>query len=456
MISGFKSRVFGFGLEMSEDELEQVNSKRRRGQTYKSYAGEAHNFLTGSRDKKEFKESPFVRMITYGNAQDGYWGSNHMLVQVQDILDVWNTLERTSYMQPICEFDHSSGHDCERDDGLTVSPTHLKMNWGKGRMMRDCELTAGCLGTIEHDDRVYAGSTYSHTFTAGNPPKFLDGNEVPPELDVVLEANCLQRKKRKDELVQDLEAGGYNGKGGVVDLKARCIDAGIPTMKTEDRIKPGYVNKPKGAYDIAYELGWIDANKRNSEGNLVSWQGAIIREPAVAGAPPDQPQGRQRRGTKPTKRRDLKTSLRFLLGNCEHFKNEKTKLAILLEWNGGICRMTPKCHPEIAGVGIEYDWGYAKLTYRKRINDGVAAHLEANVKKALSTKDVLTINRTRKFARKARDYKLTYFYLFQMVSTAIAEGGDGRVAKQAIEKIVKAFKVHRCALDSDYAFITHA
>ena len=43
-----------------------------------------------------------------------------------------------------------------------------------------------------------------------------------------------------------------------------------------------------------------------------------------------------------------------------------------------------------------------------------------------------------------------------MVSTAIAEGGEGRVAKAAIEKIVKAFKVHRCALDSDYAFITHA
>ena len=137
--------------------------------------------MTGEAEKKEFKESPFVWMITYGNAQDGNWGSNHMLVQVQDILDIWNTLEHTSYMQPICEFDHSSGHDCERDDGLTVSPTHLKMNWGKGRMMRDCELTTACLGTIDHDDRVYASSTYSHTSTGDNSPKFLDGNEVLPK-----------------------------------------------------------------------------------------------------------------------------------------------------------------------------------------------------------------------------------------------------------------------------------
>jgi hypothetical protein len=134
--------------------------------------------------------------------------------------------------------------------------------------------------------------------------------------------------------------------------------------------------------------------------------------------------------------------LRHILDNCEHFKNEKTKLAILLEEHGGYCRMTPKCHPEIAGVGIDYDWGYVKLTYQKKINDGVAAHLEENEKKVLSTKDVLTINRTRKFARKARDYKLTYWYLIRMIDTAMAEGGDLRVAKDAIEKIVKAFKAH--------------
>ncbi len=119
--------------------------------------------------------------------------------------------------------------------------------------------------------------------------------------------------------------------------------------------------------------------------------------------------------------------------------------------------MTPKCHPEIAGCGIEYDWGYAKLTYRKKINDGVAANLAENVKKALSTVDVLTINRTRKFARKARDYKLTYLFLIRMTDSALAmTGEDGRVAMQAIKHIVKAFKVHRCALDSDYAFIANS
>jgi hypothetical protein len=53
-----------------------------------------------------------------------------------------------------------------------------------------------------------------------------------------------------------------------------------------------------------------------------------------------------------------------------------------------------KGDPEIAGVGIEYDWGYAKLKYRKEINDGIATHLEENVKKALSPESMLTVSPT--------------------------------------------------------------
>jgi hypothetical protein len=120
--------------------------------------------------------------------------------------------------------------------------------------------------------------------------------------------------------------------------------------------------------------------------------------------------------------------------------------------------MMPKVHPEIAGVGIEYDcWGYAKLKYRKEISDGIAAHLEKNVKKALSPELTLTISRTRKFARKARDYKLAYFFLISMLTqTDSTRGGDERLAKETIESITKAFKAHRCALDINYAFIRTA
>jgi hypothetical protein len=124
---------------------------------------------------------------------------------------------------------------------------------------------------------------------------------------------------------------------------------------------------------------------------------------------------------------------------------------------GGNCRMTTKVHPEIAGVGIEYGWGYAKLKYWKEINDGIAAHLEENVKKALSPELTVTISRTQKFARKAHGYKLTYFFLSSMLTqTDSTQGGDEGLSKETIKSITKAFKAHCCALDSNYAFIRTA
>jgi hypothetical protein len=35
--------------------------------------------------KKALTKSPFVRMIDYGAAKDGYWNANRMLVQVEGL-----------------------------------------------------------------------------------------------------------------------------------------------------------------------------------------------------------------------------------------------------------------------------------------------------------------------------------------------------------------------------------
>jgi hypothetical protein len=65
----------------------------------------------------------------------------------------------TLYIQPVCKLNPSLGLNSEQEDDLTINPMHLKMKWGKGRMMRDCQLTVGCFGTMEHDDSVCIGST---------------------------------------------------------------------------------------------------------------------------------------------------------------------------------------------------------------------------------------------------------------------------------------------------------
>ena len=147
---------------------------------------------------------------------------------------------------------------------------------------------------------------------------------------------------------------------------------------------------------------------------------------------------------------DKGTSIVRLLKKCSDFKNEQTQLKHILTLLGVDLRLTPKCHPEISGIGIEYAWGYAKLRFRREFNDAIAMHLKENVLKSLD-RSVITINRVRKFARKAREYKLTYSLLIHN-----AGGEDATATKNEIEHITKLFKVHRSAIDSDYRFITKA
>ena len=94
-------------------------------------------------------------------------------------------------------------------------------------------------------------------------------------------------------------------------------------------------------------------------------------------------------------------SQRFLFHHLEigQLKTEKTKMMYVVEdLLGSYIRLTPKCHPEIAGRGVGYAWGYSKMRYRKHFNDGKSAHLKENVSKGLSP-DVLTIKGSKRGCR---------------------------------------------------------
>jgi hypothetical protein len=44
---------------------------------------------------------------------------------------------------------------------------------------------------------------------------------------------------------------------------------------------------------------------------------------------------------------------------------------------------TPKCHPEIAGEGIELNWGKSTYEFRHNTNSGVVKHLRQNAIRSL-------------------------------------------------------------------------
>ena len=75
---------------------------------------------------------------------------------------------------------------------------------------------------------------------------------------------------------------------------------------------------------------------------------------------------------------------------------------------------TPKCHPEMAGEGIEYSWGCGKNHYRALpIADKKSkANFLANVRKCTSRDDAhISLKGVRLFSKRARSYMNAYYKL---------------------------------------------
>ncbi len=144
MISAFQSREFGFGVVVSEDQLKEVNEKRKN-QKYKDIKAAIESGGCKEGFKKPLTSSPFIRTFEYGADGEGYWNYNHMVMQLEDCADVLQHLyPRFDYL---FLFDHSSGHDKQREDGLNVKKM-TKSFGGNQRKMRE---------TVRKQEKGYLG-----------------------------------------------------------------------------------------------------------------------------------------------------------------------------------------------------------------------------------------------------------------------------------------------------------
>ena len=119
------------------------------------------------------------------------------------------------------ELDYSSGHNMERPDGLSTTPSVNNMEWGgKQRKMRDTILTISNMGTITHIRSLNIGDTKSMIFLPTDlPPNF---NPDVPQYDVMKEGEDVTRKLNKVEIKEKLGAMGYNTDGNIKVLKQRA------------------------------------------------------------------------------------------------------------------------------------------------------------------------------------------------------------------------------------------
>ena len=102
-----------------------------------------------------------------------------------------------------------------------------------------------------------------------------------------------------------------------------------------------WVGKPKGMFDVAYERGLLNLNDYNHDEFI-------------------------EKGTKNAQGlRIIQTLLKLLLSQCYDFMNEETMLQQTIKDLGACLERSPKYHCAIAGEGIEYCWGNAKMLYRR-------------------------------------------------------------------------------------------
>jgi len=182
----------------------------------------------------------------------------------------------------------------------------------------------------------------------------------------------------------------------------------------------GYVGKPKGIKQILWERGlWkagMSMSKTEKEVNRLRADGKPAPDPVLYA---DR-----------------------VLARCPDFLLEKSKLEDLVESRGHILLVGVKCHPEMAGMGVEYVFGCSKKHFRKH-NDCITTHLHANVRASLAP-DVVTRERVWKYERRAWTYQQLY-----------RELGDGReVTYPELELLVKERKnTHRNVLELERAFM---
>merc|ERR1712070_591412 len=117
----------------------------------------------------------------------------------------------------------------------------------------------------------------------------------------------------------------------------------------------------------------------------------------------------------------------------------KSMVELAVEGRSHMVLSSSKYHAECAGQGIEYDFARCKWWYKSNSTHSTAGLLSVSL--ASFGPLNVTLRHTRKFARRNRDYMRSY--------------RGGALGLDADSK-VKVCKAHRCALDTDYAFISGA
>lgn len=159
MVSGFKDELRGFGHPLSLDELQLMNAFRK------------------ARGRTPLSASPAVRFLSYGKNKDGYWKYENFREQVEDMLDMYESLYPNA--QVLLEVDWSSGHSKHRDDALNVLAMGVNFG-GKQSIPHASRMVEGCLGESAMLKLGELQYFYFHSAEERRDAGLTDGEPDPP------------------------------------------------------------------------------------------------------------------------------------------------------------------------------------------------------------------------------------------------------------------------------------
>ena len=236
-------------------------------------------------------------------------------------------------------------------------------------------------------------------------------------------------EKHRSALELDLKTKGINTKGkNKKELVQLCVLHEIPTVINVEHFREGWEGRAKGLLQVLWERGFIDST------NLNKYTLTGKRELGIV---------------------NNVNSLRHIMGMCADFLNEEGMLQYIATKIGVTVLLTPKCHAELAGEGIEYMWACSKGAYRNlslKEKKG-KENFNASVCHCLSEQIAVTVRRIRKFAQRARLYLMAYHAIdFSQVDQQTQQGYS-KYGPVALTRLINEFKTHRCAFDFDYKFV---
>jgi hypothetical protein len=136
-----------------------------------------------------------------------------------------------------------------------------------------------------------------------------------------------------------------------------------------------------------------------------------------------------------------------VLAACPDFMEEKSALADLIESRGHILLLSVKCHPEMAGCGIEFCWGMSKRLFRKNNQIGKLQTKDLQLKiEASLSKEVVSLKNVWEFERRTR----TYMRMYRDIG--LGESTD-KLSYKGLEDQMKIYKWHRNIEETESQFL---